>query len=68
MAARKPKEEVDRRPGILIVEDDALLATMVEDVVTSLGYDVVASVASGEAAVDAARAHGPDLILMDVSL
>lgn len=68
MAARKPKEEDGRRPGILIVEDDALLATMVEDLVTSLGYDVVASVASGEAAVDAARAHGPDLILMDVSL
>jgi CheY-like chemotaxis protein len=68
MAAREPGGRKNRRPAILIVEDDALLAAMVEDVVADLGYEVAASVATGEGALEAARASKPDLVLMDVNL
>jgi len=68
MAAREPMESSRRSAGILIVEDDGLLAMMVEDFVAGLGYEIVASVATGEGAIAAAREHRPDLVLMDVSL
>jgi two-component system, response regulator PdtaR len=68
MAAREPGVRKNRRPAILIVEDDALMATLVEEVVAGLGYEIAASVATGEGAIEAARASRPDLVLMDVNL
>ena len=53
---------------VLIVEDDVLLSTVVEDALTYEGYAVVGTARSAEEAISMAVAHGPDLVLMDVRL
>jgi PAS domain S-box-containing protein len=53
---------------ILIVEDDGILATHLQYVLTELGYRPAEPVASGEEAIGAAAALKPDLILMDINL
>jgi CheY-like chemotaxis protein len=53
---------------LLIVEDEALTALDLEWRVTRLGYTVVALVATGPEAIQAALAHRPDLVLMDIRL
>lgn len=52
---------------ILVVEDDALNQRLFRDVLTDEGYLVVA-VGEGVAALRAAKADRPDLVLMDVQL
>ena len=55
-------------PRILIVEDEALVAEDLEEMVESLGYQVAAVAHSGEAAVEAVGAQRVDLALMDIHL
>jgi PAS domain S-box-containing protein len=55
-------------PAILIVEDDATTAMLVEIQLKALGYQVAGVVASGEAALAHAARRRPDLVLMDVVL
>ena len=56
------------RPGILIVDDNAVLAEDMARSLRNMGYDVVGSVSSGEEAVQVAEATRPDLVLMDIVL
>lgn len=60
--------EATIRPGILIVEDEGIVAADLQDRVVSLGYDVVGIAGTGEAAVSLAREQKPDAILMDILL
>ena len=53
---------------ILVVEDDAILVTHLEQTLMQLGYQVVGLAATGEAAVELALAQKPDAILMDIRL
>lgn len=53
---------------ILIVEDDGIIATRLQDMLTRFGYTAPEPVASGEAAVAAVAAAAPDLVLMDIAL
>jgi len=53
---------------ILIVEDDAILITHLEQTLIQIGYQVSGLAATGEAAVAAALAQKPDAILMDIRL
>jgi two-component system, response regulator PdtaR len=53
---------------VLIVEDEALIAMYLKMLVTELGYEVCACTASAAAAIAAAEAHRPDVVLMDVQL
>jgi two-component system, sensor histidine kinase and response regulator len=53
---------------VLIVEDDAIIAARLHDILIALGYEVSEPVASGEEAVAQAATVRPDLILMDVNL
>ena len=53
---------------ILVVEDEMLIAKDIEGMLRGLGYEIAALAATGEAAVDAALAGQPDLVLMDVIL
>lgn len=41
---------------------------MIERMVQNLGHTVLAKVTTGEAAVEAAKEHQPDIILMDIRL
>jgi len=53
---------------IMIVEDEAIVAEDLSRQLTNLGYDVVATVYSGEEAVEKVREIYPDLVLMDIVL
>lgn len=51
---------------IMVVDDEVVITTQLEERLTSMGYMVVGSASSGEEAVDMARCLRPDLILMDI--
>ncbi|MCA3269691.1 MAG: response regulator [Alphaproteobacteria bacterium] len=52
---------------IMIVEDNDLNMKLFHDLLVSQGYKVVGTV-DGLAAVELARKHKPDLVLMDIQL
>ena len=58
----------DSLPMILIVEDEAILAKILKDKLTFLGYNTPVMVRSGEQAVQVASEQPPDLVLMDIQL
>ena len=53
---------------ILIVEDEAVVAMDIQSRLEELGYTVIGSIRSGDAAIQTACALRPDLILMDINL
>ncbi len=53
---------------ILIVEDDYLAASEIEDVLREAGYEIAGIADSAPAAVKLARAETPTLIIMDIRL
>jgi len=53
---------------ILIVEDDGIIVTQLQDTLTGLGYTALGPVDSGEAAIAVIKAQPPDLVLMDIKL
>jgi CheY-like chemotaxis protein len=53
---------------ILIVEDDLLIAMLLQDIVISLGYSVCGIESRESNAVAAALYHRPDLIMTDARL
>ncbi len=52
---------------ILVVEDQADNMQILRDLLTSAGYEMIEA-EDGLAGVEAAKAHRPDLILMDIQL
>ncbi|MCV6546441.1 MAG: response regulator [Cohaesibacter sp.] len=52
---------------VLIVEDNELNMKLFHDLLEAYGYDTVGT-RNGLEALDLARDHGPDLILMDIQL
>lgn len=56
------------QPKILIVEDERIVAEDLKNTLTSLGYDVLEIISSGELAITTAGTLRPDLILMDIML
>lgn len=53
---------------ILVVEDERIVALDLKTRLSTLGYSVVAMVASGEQAVQKATELSPDIVLMDIHL
>lgn len=53
---------------VLIVEDEMIIALLIEKMVQNLGHVVVKKVSSGEEAISVARQHELDIILMDIRL
>ena len=58
----------ERRPKVLVVDDEALIARLFSIHMESMGFDVCATAASADEAVVKAEQHRPDIILMDVRL
>ena len=56
------------RGTLLIVEDDVLVATQMEDALKDAGYQVLPPVRGANEAMDLARAHRPTLALVDIEL
>lgn len=54
--------------NILIVEDEVLVATDIEESLESLGYTVQNAVTTGKAAIEEVEKNLPDVILMDIML
>ncbi|WP_206027022.1 response regulator [Jiella endophytica] len=59
---------MSRPARVLIVDDDFLIATFLEDICLDTGADVVGVAHKAETAVELALARKPDVILMDVRL
>ena len=57
-----------KKLNVLIVEDEILVATDIEESLDSLGYTVQKAVAYGQAAIDEVDKKLPDIILMDIML
>jgi DNA-binding NarL/FixJ family response regulator len=53
---------------VMVVDDHPIWRRAVEDDLAESGFDVVASVGDGEAAVRIAQATRPDVVLMDLQL
>jgi PAS domain S-box-containing protein len=53
---------------ILVVEDETIVAMDLAATLSRLGHEVIGSVRTGPAAISAAEAMSPELILMDVQL
>lgn len=54
--------------GVLVVEDDYFIALIIEDALTSAGYDIIDSVTNTEDALAAAQRQRPDFVFMDIRL
>ncbi|WP_313404670.1 response regulator [Aeromicrobium sp.] len=55
-------------PRVVIAEDEALIRMDLAEMLAEQGYEVVGEAAEGQAAVDLAREHHPDLVMMDVQM
>ncbi len=53
---------------ILVVEDDPNVSAVLQARLETYGYQICATADTGRAAVQAAAAHGPDLVIMDILL
>ena len=57
--------EVPSSLSVLVADDEPMLATLLTRLLAALGHNVVAVAINGLEAVDLARKHRPDLIIMD---
>jgi CheY-like chemotaxis protein len=57
-----------RSPSILIVEDEALIAAYIQDVLEESGFTIAGVASSGPEAMSLASAEAPDLALVDIKL
>jgi response regulator NasT len=53
---------------VLVAEDETLIRLDIVEILRGEGYEVVAEADNGQKAVDLAREHRPDLVLMDVKM
>ncbi|ALU41180.1 transcriptional regulator [Kocuria flava] len=53
---------------MVVAEDEALIRLDIVEMLREAGYDVVAEADNGRLAVELAREHRPDLVLMDVKM
>lgn len=59
---------LSQQPRILVVEDEYLVAMMVENDLDEAGFNIVGIANSADKAVSMALAEQPDLIIMDIRL
>ncbi len=53
---------------VVVAEDEALIRLDLAEMLADSGYDVVGQASDGEQAVDLAREHRPDLVILDVKM
>jgi response regulator NasT len=58
----------ERRPRVLIAEDEALIRLDLAEMLGEEGYDVVGEAGDGETAVRLAQEHRPDLVILDIKM
>jgi diguanylate cyclase (GGDEF)-like protein/PAS domain S-box-containing protein len=55
-------------PGILVVEDETIVAKDLQQTLREMGYDAFATAGTAEEAIARAAERAPDLVLMDIRL
>jgi two-component system, response regulator PdtaR len=63
-----PVDQRRRIRRVVIAEDEALIRMDLAEMLAEEGYDVVGQAADGEAAVELAEQHRPDLVVLDVKM
>ena len=58
----------EKKPRVLVVEDEAIVARDVQDQLRMLGYEVAGHTTRGEDAIALTEQTRPDLVLMDIQL
>ena len=58
--------ETKRR--VVLAEDEAIIRMDLKEMLEEEGFDVVAEAADGRKAVDLAREHTPDLVILDIKM
>ena len=53
---------------VLVIEDDALIAMLLTEMLAGMGHDVCATAATEAEAVSAATRYDPDLMIVDAGL
>jgi CheY-like chemotaxis protein len=61
-------EQAETRSRVLLVEDEAMIAMLIEDMLADLGCDVVATAGQVDEAVSLARSGSFDLAFLDLNL
>lgn len=56
------------KPTALIVEDDAIVAFDISQMIELQGYRVIAITDSGREAIELAKTHHPNIVLMDMRI
>lgn len=59
---------MDRKPKILVVDDDPSALMLMDTMLTPCGYDVVTIISTNKRLAITAREEQPDLILMDIMM
>ncbi len=57
-----------RADTVLIAEDEAIIRLDLKEMLEEEGFDVVGEASDGEAAIDLAHEHRPDLVIMDIKM
>ncbi len=68
LGSRRSPRGAPATARVAIVEDEGVVALYLQSLLTGWGYEVVATIASGEDAVAFALESPPDLVLMDIQL
>ena len=71
MESEVPDRDQSRRFAgvrVLIIEDETLIALLLEDMLSDLGYTIVGSVSTVEAALEMLNGTQPSLAILDINL
>jgi response regulator NasT len=68
VANEQAEDEGVTKRRVVVAEDEALIRLDIVESLRAAGYEVVGEAASGQEAVDQARATHPDVIIMDVKM
>lgn len=63
-----PAPTTSTKRRAVVAEDEALIRMDIVETLREAGYDVVGEAANGQEAVDLAKEHKPDVIVMDIKM
>ncbi|MCB1168944.1 MAG: diguanylate cyclase [Leptospiraceae bacterium] len=66
--SRMPEPDENQVPGILIVEDETVVALDIRKKLQGMGYTILGISETGHSALEAMQQKSPDLVIMDVRL
>lgn len=66
-ASRRGSSRFDDQPKIIVIDDEALIAETVVEILQGEGFDAI-SVSSGDSAVELAKTVRPSVVLSDVMM